>query len=482
MKHSIYQPVIGIEVHCQLLTQSKAFCSVSIDQAHNSVANTHVGPTSAGLPGTLPSLNKEAVELAIRAGLALDCHIQRKSVFARKHYFYPDLPKGYQISQFSEPICTEGFVEYSVGSNQKKVRIERIHIEEDAGKLSHGFGHAMVDLNRAGVPLIEIVSHADMSSVDEAVLYVRCLYERLLYSKVTDGNLEAGNFRADINVSIKKKEDSKWGTRTELKNINSFKFIEAALDFEIHRQIAIIDAGGKITQETRGWDEASKTTYSLRSKENAPDYRYFPDPDLPPLLLDDKDIQRIQNESPELPNSIRLRFLKLGISVADVERFLADPDYVRYIDACFKLGGLPLELSNWFFSELLRECHQNGLSPTRCPVTPTKLTELVNLINQGKISGKIAKTLFKKMWVSPEGPTDIALKEGLLVESNPAQINQWISEVLAKNPAIVEEYRSGKTKVMDFLLGQVMKISKGKADPTSTRDLMQKALVQTLDT
>lgn len=473
-----YVPIIGIEVHTQLLTRTKAFCSTNIGVSGDIEPNTHVGISSSGLPGSLPSLNTKVVELAVRAGLALNCNIQKRSVFARKHYFYPDLPKGYQISQYADPICRDGSVLIPLKEGTKLIRIERIHIEEDAGKLTHSAGSALVDLNRAGVALVEIVSHADITSTEEAVAYIKTLHERLVYAQVTDGNLEAGNFRADVNVSIKKRSAKEWGTRAELKNINSFKFVEAALEFEIQRQIAIVSSGGRVLQETRGWDEASKTTFSMRSKENAPDYRYFPDPDLPPLCLNDEYIESIRKTTPELPDAIRERLrLNYQLLEADIERLVQDQLYVRYLDDCVLAGALPRDACNWFFSEFLRELSESKLSnPYASPISPQHFSELLKLQATGKISGKIAKSLFKKMWATGKNPIELAHSENLSVVSDAKQIQAWVDEVLLAQSNSAKDYQQGKIKVFDFLMGQLMRISKGKADPELARKLMLAAL------
>jgi len=497
VKH--FEAVIGLEVHAQLLTESKIFCSSP--NRFGESPNTMVGVVSTGLPGALPVLNKKAVELAIRAGIALDCKIRRKSLFARKNYFYPDLPKGYQISQFDQPICEDGFLKIRVDEQgvEKSIRIQRIHLEEDAGKLVHGFSGTEVNLNRAGVPLIEIVTHPDFSSPLEAGAYLRKLHGILLHAKVCDGNLERGNFRCDANVSVRPVGEAKLGTRTELKNINSFKFIEKAIEFEIARQIAVIEGGGKVVQETRGWDSAAGKTFTMRSKADAHDYRYFPDPDLPPLLIAESEVLRIQKEMPELPDRKIERYVKeQGLSQQDAEIFIENPkleDFFSQVVSC----GLPAKLvSNWILSELLREIRlrnhmetssetsgentsgnsggNNAESEFRIPVSVVNFSELLLLIFKGTISGKIAKSIFTEMLDTGESPAKIVKSRGLEQVQDEVQIMNWVRQVVAASPQQVADYRLGKHKLMEYLVGQVMKLSKGKANPELANELMKRVI------
>ncbi|MBS1984260.1 MAG: Asp-tRNA(Asn)/Glu-tRNA(Gln) amidotransferase subunit GatB [Bdellovibrionales bacterium] len=473
-----YEAVIGLEVHAQLLTNTKAFCLVASKFGESE--NTQVGPVSGGLPGALPVLNERAVELAVRAGLALGCRINRKSVFSRKNYFYPDLPKGYQISQFDEPTCSEGAVEIRVeGRAPKRIEIERIHMEEDAGKSMHLGSMTLVNLNRSGVPLVEIVSRPDMRTPFEASAYLRKVHAILVYAGVCDGNLEEGNFRCDANVSVRPLGQKTLGTRTELKNINSFRFVEKAIDFEIARQIAVIEGGGKITQETRGWDAAGNKTFSMRSKEEAQDYRYFPEPDLPPLILSDEYIQRVRQQMPELPEAKQARFVQQhGLTDYDAEVLTSSRELAAYFEAVVSAGAPAKPAANWITSELLREMKDVDTDIDHCPIRPEDLAALVKLVEGGKISGKIGKTVFADMFRTGERPDAIIESKGLVQVSDAGAIEAWVDQVIAANPGPAESLRAGKTKLLGFFVGEIMKLSQGKANPGMVSDLVRKKLGQ----
>jgi aspartyl-tRNA(Asn)/glutamyl-tRNA(Gln) amidotransferase subunit B len=475
-----YEAVIGLEVHAQMMTLSKIFCTAP--NSFGEGANTQVGTVSLGLPGSLPVLNKKAVELAVRAGLSLNCRINSKSVFSRKNYFYPDLPKGYQISQFDEPICSEGFLEIPLERGGfKKISIERIHMEEDAGKLVHLASSTLVNLNRAGVPLVEIVTRPDMRNPAEAVTYLKKLHAILIYAGVCDGNLEEGNFRCDANVSVRPLGQQKLGTRTELKNINSFKFIEKAIEYEIARHIAVVEGGGRIIQETRGWDSAASKTYSMRSKEDAQDYRYFPDPDLAPLILSPEYISDIKKTMPELPEAKRARFVgQLHLTEYDSEVLTSSKEYAQYFEDCVTAGAPSKLAANWIISEVLREIKtQEGLSLDQVVLTPGLLAKLLMLLESGKISGKIAKQIFEEMWQSGEDPLVLVNRKGLSQVSDSSTVEAWVDQVLLANPESVQSYKTGKTKLMGFFIGEVMKLSQGKANPPLVSELIVKKLGDT---
>ncbi len=475
----IYEPVIGLEVHAQLLSKTKAFCPVATE--FGAEPNTRVGPVSAGLPGSLPVLNEEAVELAVRAGLALNCRIAERSVFSRKNYFYPDLPKGYQISQFDEPLCLGGHLDIPLAEGgTKRVGITRIHMEEDAGKSTHFASTTLVNLNRAGTPLAEIVSEPDLRGPFEASAYLRKLHAILVYADVCDGNLEEGNFRCDVNISIRPLGQKAFGTRCELKNLNSFRFVEKAIEYEIARQIAIVEAGGKVAQETRGWDAAAGKTFSMRSKEEAHDYRYFPDPDLPPLVLEAGYVERVKGEMPELPEDKKRRFVEsYGLSAYDAESLTATKSLSEYFEACVREGATAKVAANWILSELLRELKDVEGDVTKSPLRPAALAALVKLIDVGTISGKIAKTVFDEMYRTGKSAAEIVEAKGLVQISDTAPIEAWVDEVLAAFPNEVESYRGGKEKLYGFFVGETMKRSKGKANPGLVNEVLRRKLGST---
>ena len=446
-----YEAVIGLEIHAQLQTQTKIFCGCST--AFGAPPNAHVCPVCLGLPGALPVLNRRAVDLAIKAALALGCDVQRESVFARKNYFYPDLPKGYQISQYELPICIGGHLEIEVEGELKRIGITRIHMEEDAGKLVHadvaGLGDGSgVDLNRACTPLLEIVSEPDLRSADEAVAYLKKLHQIVVYLGITDGNMEEGSFRCDANVSVMPADSDKFGTRAEIKNVNSFKFVKQAIEYEIERQIELIEEGGKVVQETRLFDPATGETRSMRGKEEAHDYRYFPDPDLVPLVISDDWVADVQLDLPELPEAKRSRYLaELGLTTYDAEVLTASRELAEYFEACLAAGAQAKGAANWVMGEVTRGLNDAGLAIAACPVAPGQLVELLKLIDAGTISGKIAKTVFDEMWQSDKAPAAIVEEQGLVQVSDTGEIEAIIDGIMAANAGQVEEYRGGKEKV-----------------------------------
>jgi aspartyl-tRNA(Asn)/glutamyl-tRNA(Gln) amidotransferase subunit B len=475
-----YQAVIGLEVHAQLLTNSKIFCGCST--RFGAEPNSQTCPVCLGFPGALPVLNRKVVEYAIRAGLATNCRIAPRSIFARKNYFYPDLPKGYQISQYELPICIGGHLDIEVEGVVKRIGITRIHMEEDAGKLVHGDVAGLgsgsgVDLNRACTPLLEIVSEPDMRSADEAVAYLKKLHQIIVYLGICDGNMEEGSFRCDANVSVMPVGSASFGTRTETKNVNSFRFVKQAIEFEIERQIEVIEDGGRIIQETRLFDPDSGTTRSMRGKEEAHDYRYFPDPDLVPLVISNDWVEDVRLSLPELPDLKRERYVReLGLSAYDAEVLTAGRELAEYFEACAALHPQAKTVANWVMGEVTRALNEENRSITDCPVTPELLAALLKLVGNGTISGKIAKTVFDEMWKSGKEPAGIVEEKGLVQVSDTGEIEKIIDEVLAKESGKVEEYRSGKDKLFGFFVGAVMRESKGKANPSLVNEILLKKL------
>ena len=474
-----YEVVIGLEVHAQLLTETKMFCRCSTK--FGSEPNSQTCPVCIGMPGVLPVMNRKAVEYAIRTGLATNCRISPYSRFARKNYFYPDLPKNYQISQYELPLCEEGFVEIVLDNEVKRIGITRIHMEEDAGKNIHEErgDHSFVDLNRTGVPLMEIVSEPDLRSPREASEYMKKLRAILRYLGVCDGNMEQGSLRCDANVSIRPVGHNEFGTRAELKNINSFKFVEKALEYEIKRQVGVIEDGGKIIQETRLWDSAAGVTRAMRSKEEAHDYRYFPEPDLPPILVSQEWIDEIKANLPELPDEKRKRFIgQHGLPEYDAELLTSEKAIADWYERVVESGGQPKVVSNWMMGDLMRLLNEENKSVDALLFVPAQMVGMLKLIDDGTISGKIAKTVFEEMYRTGKNARDIVKEKGLVQISDTSEIEKAVDDVLAKSASEVERFKAGDEKLMGFFVGQVMKATKGKANPKMLNDLLKEKLGQ----
>jgi aspartyl-tRNA(Asn)/glutamyl-tRNA(Gln) amidotransferase subunit B len=476
-----YDPVIGLEVHAQMLTESKIFCGCST--RFGGEPNANACPVCAGFPGVLPVLNQLAVEFAMRAGLAAHCDIARYSRLARKNYFYPDLPKGYQISQYELPICVNGYIDIELAGVPKRVRLTRIHMEEDAGKSIHDLRSdaSLVDLNRAGVPLLEIVSEPDLRSADEAVIYLKSLRAILQYLAICDGNMEEGSFRCDANVSVRPQGSDTLGTKVEVKNLNSFKAVEKAILYEIQRQSDTLAEGGKLVQETRLWDDNREVTRSMRSKESAHDYRYFPDPDLLPIVISDDWLARIKATLPELPDLRRARFMSdYQLPAYDAELLTGRKDIADYFESALATHENAKALSNWIVGDLFRVLKERKLDEQLTigawPIQPAQLAELVKLIDQGKISGKIAKTVFDALLDTPRSPQEVVAEKGLEQVSDTGSIEGSIDAVLAAHSKQVADYRGGNEKIFGFLMGQVMKATRGKANPKMVNELLRRKL------
>jgi aspartyl-tRNA(Asn)/glutamyl-tRNA(Gln) amidotransferase subunit B len=476
-----YETVIGLEIHAQLLTQSKIFCGCST--RFGAQPNHHTCPVCAGFPGVLPVLNKKVVDFAIKAGLATHCQIAPSSRFARKNYFYPDLPKGYQISQYELPVCTNGYIDIDVDGKSRRIRITRIHMEEDAGKNIHDLhgDSSLVDLNRAGVPLLEIVSEPDLRSAEEAGSYLRALRAILQYLEICDGNMEEGSFRCDANISVRPEGTEPLGTKTELKNLNSFKAVERALRYEIARHIDTLTDGGRLVQETRLWDPDREVTRSMRTKEFAHDYRYFPDPDLLPLIIDENWTHAIRNSLPELPDTRKARFIaQYALPVYDAGLLTSRKDVADFFEAAVATHSNAKAISNWIIGDLFRVIKERGLDEQlyirSWPVQARHVAELVRLIDEGKISGKIAKTVFDRLIDSGRSPSDIVKETGLEQLSDAESIETAVQQVLEANTQQVAQYHAGNEKVFGFLVGQVMKATQGKANPQKVNELLKEKL------
>lgn len=474
-----WEIVIGLEVHAQLLTKSKIFSGAST--TFGALPNTQACAIDLGMPGVLPVLNKEAVEMAIKFGLGTNSTIAEKSVFARKNYFYPDLPKGYQISQYELPIVFKGHIDLLLDDgSSKRINITRAHLEEDAGKSLHEDFQGMsgIDLNRAGTPLLEIVSEPEMRSAKEAVAYLKAIHSLVRYLDICDGNMQEGSFRCDANVSVRPLGETKFGTRTELKNINSFRFVERAINYEVERQIGILESGGKIVQETRLYDPNKNETRPMRSKEEANDYRYFPDPDLLPLVISNDLIEKVRSGLPELPQQKRDRFMKqYGLSAYDASVLVSSKDMATYYENTVKeSGNQPKLAANWVMGELLGALNKAGLEINESPISTADLGKLISRIADNTISGKIAKTIFEALWNREGDVDDIIEKRGLKQVTDTDAIEKLIDEIIAANPAQVADYRSGKEKLFGFFVGQAMKASGGKLNPAQLNDLLKKKL------
>ncbi|HEX2223174.1 MAG TPA: Asp-tRNA(Asn)/Glu-tRNA(Gln) amidotransferase subunit GatB [Thermoanaerobaculia bacterium] len=484
MSHE-YEAVIGLEVHVQLLTETKMFCRCP--NRFGAEPNTLVCPVCLGYPGTLPVVNRHALDLATRLALAIGCTVRETSVFARKNYFYPDLPKGYQISQYDRPLAEDGLLPLTL--HDKSVRIERLHLEEDAGKLLHEApgggklpGQSLVDYNRCGVPLVEIVSRPDMATAAEAQDYLQTLHQLLLYTATSDGNMEEGSLRCDANVSVRKKGETRLGTKTEVKNVNSFRNVGRAIEYEIQRQVELLQSGGRVMQETRGFDADAGVTRLMRTKEEAHDYRYFPEPDLPPLVLAPERIAAVREALPELPWERRARFAgQYGLPAADARVLAQSLELGDYFEAAAK--ALPADskggakgIANWVMTEVLREMKERKLDDLSQALPPERLAALVSLVDAGKVSHSAGKEVFAAIWESGEEPDAAVERLGLGQVSDTSQIDGWIEEVIAASPTQVEQFRAGKAQVMGYLVGQVMKRSGGRAEPKTVQQLLRQAL------
>jgi aspartyl-tRNA(Asn)/glutamyl-tRNA(Gln) amidotransferase subunit B len=477
---SSFEAVIGLEIHAQLLTATKIFCGCST--AFGAPPNAHTCPVCAGLPGALPVLNRRAVDLAVTAAVALGCDIHERSVFARKNYFYPDLPKGYQISQYEQPLATGGGLQLPAAVGGQYVKLTRIHMEEDAGKSLHeGFADSdrktYLDYNRSGVPLVEIVTEPDMRSAEEAAVFFETLRQILVWLGVNDGNMDEGSLRCDANVSVRRPGDSRLGTKTEVKNVNSFRYLEKAIQYEIGRHIDVIDHGGRIVQETRLFDAAQGKTYSMRSKEEAHDYRYFPEPDLPPLVVDVERRQAVIAALPELPDARRRRFIaayalpEYDAALLTQTRGLAD-----YFEETARLSGNPKAASNWVMGEVLRTMKEKAIPIESVPIPPEALAALIAIVERGTVSSTVAKEVFATMYESGRRADEIVAAEGLAQISDSSSLEPIVRRVVAAHPDVVAEIRAGKDRKFQFLVGQVMKETKGKGDPKLVTDLVRTAL------
>ncbi len=472
-----FEPVIGLEVHAQLKTKTKIFCGCTT--AFGAPPNTHTCPVCLGMPGVLPVLNKKVVDFTMRMALATNCSIARESRFARKNYFYPDLPKGYQISQYELPIAEHGHIYIDVNGRISRIGITRIHMEEDAGKLTHDPDRpvSMVDLNRTGVPLMEIVSEPDIRTPEEAGAYLRQLRAVVRYIDVCDGNMEEGSFRCDANISIRPAGATEFGIRAEIKNLNSFKHVEKALEYEISRQKDILEDNGRVVQETRLWSPGSNRTTSMRSKEDAHDYRYFPDPDLLPLIIEQEWIDFVKKELPELPHEKQERFVKeYSLPAYDASVLTSSRELADYFEQCLKEYENAKQVSNWIMGSLMGVLNSAGKTINESPVSPGDLSGLLKLIDKGVISGKIAKTVFDEMVKTGTPPEKIVEEKGLVQVTDESAIEEIVIKVLENNSGQVEEYKNGKTKVLGFFVGQVMKETKGKANPKIVNDILKKKL------
>lgn len=472
-----YETIIGLEVHVELLTKSKVFCGCSTEFGQD--PNTHCCPVCLGMPGVLPVANKKAVEYAIKAGLALNCEIANFSKFDRKNYFYPDLPKAYQISQYDLPLARNGYIEIEVNGTTRRIGITRVHLEEDAGKLIHeeGKGYSLVDLNRTGVPLIEIVSEPDMRSPEEAWLYLNKLKTILQYIEVSDCKMEEGSLRCDTNISIRPRGSDKFGTKIELKNLSSFRAVRRSLEYEEKRQREVLEDGGELIQETRRWDEDKGITLSMRSKEEAHDYRYFPEPDLVPMVIDKDWIRKIRESLPELPDDRKERYIKdFGLPAYDAEVITSSKALSDFYEDCITYYHDPKTVSNWVMVEMMGLLNEKGIEIEQVKFKPQQLAAMLSMIDKGTISGKIAKEVFRDMFETGKDPEAIVKEKGLVQISDQSELEKIAQKVIEQNPKSVEDYKKGKQKAMGFLVGQMMKETKGKANPQMVNSILKKLL------
>ena len=465
-----YEAVIGLEVHAQLLTETKIFCGCST--AFDAEPNIHTCPVCLGLPGALPVLNGKALEFAVMAALSLNCSIERVSRFARKNYFYPDLPKGYQISQYEKPLAGKGYLEIDVNGRSRRIRIQRIHMEEDAGKLFHEAESTLVDFNRCGIPLVEIVTEPDMRSPQEAVAYLDKLRAILRYLKVCDGNMEEASLRCDANLSLRRKGDTHLGVRSELKNMNSFKGLRKALDYEIQRQRALLEDSGNVLQETRLWDENRRRTVPMRGKEESSDYRYFPEPDLPPIVIETGWTEDLRRRLPELPDEKTARFVtEKGLSPYDAGVLTSSRDLAEYFESCEKHAGDTKMAAKWVINELLGELKRDGREIKDCPVAPEDLGDLITCITGGRVSGRMAKDVFEEMYRTGKGAAHVIEKHGEQI-TDEDEIVRAAREVLARYSNEAKQYREGDEKILKFLMGRVMEQTAGRANPRLARKIL----------
>jgi aspartyl-tRNA(Asn)/glutamyl-tRNA(Gln) amidotransferase subunit B len=474
-----YEAVIGLEVHTQLLTKTKIFCSCST--RFGDPPNSNTCPVCLGLPGALPVLNREAVTMAMKAALALNCVINPRSRFARKNYFYPDLPKGYQISQYDEPLAEDGWIEIEIDGQRKRIRITRVHLEEDAGKSLHeGFPDSeqksYIDLNRSGVPLIEIVSEPELRTPEESYDYLTRLKTLILYLEVSNCNMEEGSLRCDANVSVRRVGASAFGTKTEVKNLNSFRFLQKALAYEIERQIEVLENGGEIPQETRLWDSREQRTYGMRSKEYAHDYRYFPEPDLLPLVITEEWKEEARRSLPELPQSREVRFLTYGLPRQDANLLTVSRTTAEFFEEVVKEGADPKLAANWLLNEYPFLLQEAKIGFTDCPVSAVNFAKLLTFVERKTISGTMAKEVLRGMIGSRQGPDQVMVERGLEQISDPEQIAAVVREIMAANPKQVEQYRKGKTATFGWFVGQVMKATCGQANPQLVQEVLKKEL------
>ncbi len=470
-----YEPVIGLEIHIQLKTNTKVFCGCPT--SFGAEPNTQTCPVCTGMPGVLPVLNKKAVEYAIMAGLATNCKIASYSRFARKNYFYPDLPKGYQISQYELPLCYEGYLDIELDGQKRRVRITRIHLEEDAGKNIHQKDHSLVDLNRAGLPLLELVTEPDLRSPKEAAAFMRLLRSIVRYLGISDGNMEEGSLRCDANVSVRPVGTDSLGTKTEIKNINSFRFVEKALEYEIKRQLDVLSSGGQVVQETRLFDPDTGKTFSMRSKEEAHDYRYFPEPDLVPVEVPEAWIEEIRQSLPELPQQKFHRYQEeLGLPEYDAEILTEELAIAKWFEEAVALGGEPKRVSNWVLTELLRLINEHKKSLDETPLRPSHLIKILELIDKGTINQNAGKKVFEEVFLTGADPEEVVEKKGLVQMTDTSAMEALVDEVIKNHPEEVQRYRAGQDKLLGFFVGQVMKASKGKANPKVVNELLRKKL------